>query len=101
VLDALGDRTRRRILDRLRAGPLSVVEIARGLPVSRPAVSQHLKVLKLAGLVADRPDSNRRLYAIDPDGLAELRASIELFWQDALTRFVALSEAADDSESRR
>jgi DNA-binding transcriptional ArsR family regulator len=64
-------------------------------------VSQHLKVLKLAGLVADRPDSNRRLYAIDPDGLAELRASIELFWQDALTRFVALSEAADDSESRR
>jgi DNA-binding transcriptional ArsR family regulator len=100
VLEALGDRTRRRILDRLRAGPLPVVEIAKGLPVSRPAVSQHLKVLKLAGLVADRPVSNRRLYALDPNGLAALRAFLELFWQDALTRFVALADDRNHSDAR-
>ena len=77
VLDALGDRTRRRILDRLRYGPLPVVDIARDLPVSRPAVSQHLKVLKEAGLVVDRADRNRRLYSIDPDRLARLGAFLE------------------------
>jgi DNA-binding transcriptional ArsR family regulator len=92
VLDALGDRTRRRILDRLRAGPLPVVEIAIGLPVSRPAVSQHLKVLKLAGLVTDRPERNRRLYALDPNGLAALRAFLDLFWEDALDRFAELAD---------
>jgi DNA-binding transcriptional ArsR family regulator len=82
VLDALGDRTRRAILQRLRDGPKPVVEIARGLPVSRPAVSQHLKVLKDAGLVADRAEGNRRLYAVDANGLAALRTFLELFWQD-------------------
>lgn len=100
VLDALGDRTRRRILDRLRAGPLPVVEIAQGLPVSRPAVSQHLKVLKVAGLVVDRPDSNRRLYALDPNGLAALRALLESFWQDALTRYAAIAHDPDSGAGR-
>src|SRR5690242_12070860 len=74
VLDALGDRTRRAVLDRLREGPLPVVEIARDLPVSRPAVSQHLKVLKDAGLVVDRQQGNRRIYALAPDGLALVTA---------------------------
>jgi DNA-binding transcriptional ArsR family regulator len=71
-----------------------VVEISRGLPVSRPAVSQHLRVLKDAGLVIDRAQGNRRLYAVDPNGLNGVRTFLELFWADALTRFVAAGEAA-------
>jgi DNA-binding transcriptional ArsR family regulator len=98
VLDALGDRTRRAILQRLREGPKPVVEIARGLPVSRPAVSQHLKILKDAGLVADRAEGNRRLYAVDANGLAALRTFLELFWQDALSRFVAVAEAESEAD---
>ena len=94
VLDALGDQTRRAILFRLREGPKPVVEISRGLPVSRPAVSQHLRVLKDAGLVIDRADGNRRLYAVDPNGLNAVRSFLELFWADALGRFVAASDAA-------
>ena len=93
VLDALGDRTRRAVLERLRAGPLPVVEIARDLPVSRPAVSQHLKVLKEAGLVVDRQEGTRRIYAIDPDGLALLRTYVEAFWQGALMRYARVAEA--------
>jgi len=92
ILEALGDRTRRRIFDRLRTGPLAVVDIARDLPVSRPAVSQHLKVLKDAGLVVDRADRNRRLYSVDPDGLARLRTFLDLFWADALGRFADVAE---------
>ena len=92
ILDALGDRTRRRIFDRLRAGPMAVVDIARDLPVSRPAVSQHLKVLKAAGLVVDRAERNRRLYSVDPNGLARLRAFLDLFWADALGQFAAIAE---------
>ena len=87
VLEALGDPTRRRILGRLRDGPLAVVAIAAGLPVSRPAVSQHLRVLKEAGLVIDRPEANRRLYSIDPRGLAELRAALDSFWAVALRQY--------------
>lgn len=96
VLDALGDRTRRAILQRLRDGPKPVVEIAHGLPVSRPAVSQHLKVLKDAGLVVDRAEGNRRLYTVDQGGLAALRSFLEFFWEDALSRFVAMAEAEAD-----
>jgi len=92
VLDALGDRTRRLILQRLRDGPKPVVEIASGLPVSRPAVSQHLKVLKEAGLVIDRPEGNRRIYAVDPEALATLRGFLEAFWQEALARFADVAE---------
>lgn len=92
VLDALGDRTRRVILHRLREGPKPVVEISRGLPVSRPAVSQHLKVLKDAGLVIDRAEGNRRFYAVDLNGLLALRAFLEIFWADALGRFIAAGD---------
>ncbi len=92
VLDALGDPTRRAILHRLREGPKPVVEIAKGLPVTRPAVSQHLRVLKDAGLVIDRAEGTRRLYAVDPNGLFALRAFLELFWADALTGFVATAD---------
>ena len=95
VLDALGDRNRRLILRRLADGPLPVVDIARGLSISRPGVSQHLRVLKRAGLVVDRPVGNLRIYAVDPDGLVELRRFLERFWQEALTRFAAFAE---DSE---
>ena len=98
MLDALGDRTRRRIFERLRSGPLAVVEIARDLPVSRPAVSQHLRVLKEAGLVTDRPDKNRRLYSVDPDGLARLRTFLDGFWAEALGRFVETAEAPPAGE---
>jgi len=86
-LDALGDRTRRAIFERLAHGPLSVAEIARGVPVSRPAVSQHLKVLKGARLVSDRAEGTRRVYQHDAQGLAALKEYFEQFWGDALDAF--------------
>ena len=84
---ALADPTRRQVFERLRAGPAAVGEIAGGLPVSRPAVSQHLKVLKEAGLVTDRPDGTRRVYQIDPKGLGALRAWLDQFWGVALDAY--------------
>jgi DNA-binding transcriptional ArsR family regulator len=89
VLDALGDWTRRQILEALRGGPQSVSELAARMPVSRPAVSQHLRVLKDAGLVVDRKDGTRRIYSVDPDGLAGIRAYFDSFWDEALERFAA------------
>ena len=89
---AFGDPTRRAILERLRHGPLPVVDIARGLPVSRPAVSQHLRVLKAAGLVSERKEGTRRLYRLDPQGLEELRRELDSFWSDALAAFRAAAE---------
>ena len=89
---ALGDPTRRAIFERLADGPRSVGELARGLPVSRPAVSQHLKVLKDAGLVIDRPDGNRRLYQIDADGVGALRAYLDRFWNQSLAAFKRAAE---------
>jgi DNA-binding transcriptional ArsR family regulator len=89
---ALGDRTRRAIFERLVESPCAVVELAGGLPVSRPAVSQHLKVLKEAGLVLDEPAGNRRIYRINPDGLAELRADLDRFWLSALAAYKAVVE---------
>ncbi|HEX9697035.1 MAG TPA: metalloregulator ArsR/SmtB family transcription factor [Actinomycetota bacterium] len=86
-LDALGDPTRRAVLEALRRGPRAVGEIARGLPVSRPAVSQHLKVLKEAGLVVERPEGTRRLYSVDVGGLGEVRSYLESFWSDVLGAF--------------
>src|SRR5207237_1717850 len=97
ALDALGDPTRRAILERLLAGPLPVGEIARGLPVSRPAVSQHLRVLRQAGLVSERRQGARRLYRLDPSGLEDLRAYLDRFWTEALAGF----KAAGESEGRR
>jgi len=87
------------ILHRLREGPKPVVEISKGLPISRPAVSQHLKVLKDAGLVIDRAEGTRRLYAVDPNGLFAVRAFLEMFWADALGRFITAAEHA--SKARR
>jgi len=86
-MDALGDPTRRAIFERLRQGSLAVGEIADELPVSRPAVSQHLRVLKDAGLVRERRDGTRRLYRVDPDGLGELRDYFDDFWSAALASF--------------
>jgi len=89
---ALGDRTRRTIFRRLARRPCSVGELARELPVSRPAVSQHLKVLKNAGLVSDRPDGNRRIYQVEPEGLQMLRAELDEFWNSTLAGFKATVE---------
>jgi DNA-binding transcriptional ArsR family regulator len=86
---ALADPTRRQVFERLIAGPAAVGELARGLPVSRPAVSQHLKVLKEAGLVADQAHGTRRIYHIDPHGLGALRAWFDQFWGNALAAFQA------------
>jgi DNA-binding transcriptional ArsR family regulator len=93
AFDALGDPTRRAILERLLAGPLAVGEIARGLPVSRPAVSQHLRVLKDAGLVSERRHGTRRVYSLDPRGLDDLRAYLDRFWTVALAAFKAAAES--------
>jgi DNA-binding transcriptional ArsR family regulator len=83
----LGDPTRRAIFERLADRPRAVGELARELPVSRPAVSQHLKVLKDVGLVLDRPAGNRRIYQLDPDGVGALRTYLDQFWNRALTAF--------------
>jgi DNA-binding transcriptional ArsR family regulator len=93
ALTALADPTRRSIFERLAAGPRPVVELARGLPVSRPAVSQHLRVLKGAGLVVDRQAGARRLYQLNPDGLGALRAYLDRFWDQALAAFKAAAES--------
>ncbi len=91
-LTALGDSTRRAIFERLADRPWAVGELADGLPVSRPAVSQHLKVLKDAGLVIDRRAGNRRIYQVDPDGVAALRAYLDQFWNRSLAAFKAAVE---------
>ncbi|GAW49898.1 ArsR family transcriptional regulator [Nocardioides sp. PD653] len=87
MLTALGDPTRQAILDRLSDGPRAVGQLAADLPVSRPAVSQHLKVLKDAGLVLDEQIGTRRLYRVDPAGLEELRRHLDAFWQRSLAAF--------------
>jgi DNA-binding transcriptional ArsR family regulator len=95
-LDALGDLTRRALLQRLRRGPLPVGELARNLPVSRPAVSQHLRVLKQAQLVCDEAVGTRRYYRLDPRGFAALRSYFESFWGEALEAFKAKIEDTED-----
>jgi DNA-binding transcriptional ArsR family regulator len=87
ALTALGDPTRRAIFEQLRGGPRSVGELANSLPVSRPAVSQHLRVLREAGLVSDRRDGTRRLYRVAPQGVAELRDYVNGFWDEVLAEF--------------
>ena len=91
-IGALGDPTRRAIFEQLRGGPRAVGEIAARLPVSRPAVSQHLRVLKDAGLVSERREGTRRLYRLDPEGLAEIRDYFDRFWDAALADFKAAAE---------
>src|SRR5437660_11944527 len=97
ALAALGDPTRRTIFERLAERPRAVGELARELPVSRPAVSQHLKVLKDAGLVLDRSAGNRRIYRIDPDGVGALRAYLDQFWNHALAAFKVAVEHSDEA----
>jgi|SRR5581483_5848934 len=89
ALDALGDPTRRQIFERLRQGPCSVAGLAAGLPVSRPAVSQHLKILKEAGLVRDESAGARRLYRAAPGGMMALRAWLEGFWSETFADYEA------------
>jgi DNA-binding transcriptional ArsR family regulator len=99
ALSALADPTRRAVFERLRGGPLGVGEIAAKLPVSRPAVSQHLKVLKEAGLVADEARGTARIYRIHADGLRELRDWLDGFWDDALANFKAHAERDGGGEA--
>jgi DNA-binding transcriptional ArsR family regulator len=104
ALDALGDPTRRVIFERLAERPQAVGELASELPVSRPAVSQHLRVLKEAGLVAVQPAGNRRIYQLRPDGVAALRAYLDRFWQQSMAAFKEAAEqptrrSDDDSDS--
>ena len=94
----LGDDTRRAIFERLARGPCSVGELAGELPVSRPAVSQHLKVLKDAGLVFDRPHGTRRIYQLDPDGVGAVRAYFDQFWNRALIAFKQTVEQGQEEE---
>jgi DNA-binding transcriptional ArsR family regulator len=101
ALQCLSDPTRRRVFERLRGGPKSVGVLATGLPVSRPAVSQHLKALKDAGLVKDRSEGTRRVYYIDPDGLGELRRWLDGFWDDALEAFRNEAEKFESLPSRK
>jgi DNA-binding transcriptional ArsR family regulator len=91
-LDALGDPTRRQVFELLRAGPRSVGDLAVGLPVSRPAVSQHLRVLEKAGLVTHRREGTRHLYELDSSGVVVLREWVDGFWSEALARFKAAAE---------
>ena len=101
AIAALADPTRRAVFESLRKGPRPVVEIAEGLPVSRPAVSQHLRVLREAGLVRERREGTRHFYSVHGEGLAELREYFEEFWQDALDAFKTAAEAeaaANDKE---
>lgn len=92
VLDALGDPTRRAIFELLAAGPRSVAQIAADLPVSRPAVSQHLKVLREAGLVSSTTVGTRHLYALEPAGIAAVRSYFDRFWRQALAAFAQAAE---------
>jgi DNA-binding transcriptional ArsR family regulator len=95
---ALGDPTRRAIFERLAERPTAVSELARELPVSRPAVSQHLKVLKDAGLVMDTRAGKQRIYRLDPNGLGPLRADIERFWTKALAAYKTVVELPEREE---
>jgi DNA-binding transcriptional ArsR family regulator len=97
-LAALGDPTRRTIFERVAERPRAVVDLARELPISRPAVSQHLKVLRDAGLVVGRPDGNRRIYTADPAALAELRAYFDAFWNTALASLKAVAEQPHEED---
>jgi DNA-binding transcriptional ArsR family regulator len=100
-LAALGDPMRRTLLERLAERPQSVGELALGLPVTRPAVSQHLKVLKDASLVTDRAEGTRRVYQIDPAGLAAIRQWLDLHWERAMAGFAAAAEERKDDGSAK
>ncbi|GAC1577261.1 MAG: metalloregulator ArsR/SmtB family transcription factor [Sphingomicrobium sp.] len=94
---ALGDSTRRAVFERIARSPAAVGDIAKGMPVSRPAVSQHLKILKSAGLVTEEVSGTRRIYRIDPRGIGAMRDRLDGYWRQALTAFAAF---ADDDDSK-
>src|ERR1700716_546182 len=96
ALTVLADPTRRKVFERLRAGPRPVNALAAGLPVSRPAVSQHLKVLKDAGLVSERAAGTRRVYRLNPTAVAALRDQLDTFWQRTLASYVDVAEQATE-----
>jgi DNA-binding transcriptional ArsR family regulator len=99
---ALADPTRRKVFERLASGPQAVVDLARGMPVSRPAISQHLKVLKDARLITDRAEGTRRIYEIDPHGLGQVRAWLDQLWDQALLSFKAeVERVAAEKRSKR
>jgi DNA-binding transcriptional ArsR family regulator len=98
AIQALGDPTRRTVFERLREGPRSVGDLAVDLPVSRPAVSQHLRVLKDAGLVRERREGTRNFYSVNGDGLAELREYFEEFWDETLAAFKAAAESKGEED---
>jgi DNA-binding transcriptional ArsR family regulator len=98
ALEALGDPTRRAIFELLVTKPQPVRELADALPVSRPAVSQHLKVLKKSGLVVDRPQGTRRIYRVDPTGVTAMREYLDRMWDSALAAFAAATEDEDTNE---
>lgn len=97
-LSALGDATRRTIFERIAARPAAVGELARGLPVSRPAVSQHLRVLKEAGLVCESPEGTRRVYRVDPRGIAAMRDWLDAQWASALASFKDFADRETEQE---
>jgi DNA-binding transcriptional ArsR family regulator len=99
-LDALGDPTRRAILSHLRKGPMPVGALAKAFPISRPAISQHLKILKDARLVSDRPDGARRVYQLDPAGFESVRQYLDQFWTTALDAFKAKADAEPTRHDR-
>ena len=98
-LAALGDATRRAILERLLDGPVAVGELAREFPMTRPAISQHLRVLKRAHLVTDQPVGNRRLYTLNPEGIDGLREYFDKFWTHALAAFKRAAEVRESKEA--
>ena len=97
-MNALGDATRRAIFERLADRPSTVGDIAAELPVSRPAVSQHLRVLREAGMVVVRPHGTRRIYSVDPAGIAAMRGYFDRFWNQALANFKAMAESEEGSD---
>lgn len=97
---ALAEPMRQKIVERLARGPMSVGQLAAGLPVSRPAISQHLKVLKEAQLVSDRAEGTRRIYRIAPGGLAPIRRWLDQFWDESLAAFAAAAEQQEDDHGR-
>lgn len=99
-LDALGDPTRRAILGQLRRGPRSVGALAKAFPISRPAISQHLRILKNARLVSDRAEGTRRVYQLDPAGFESVRAYLDQFWTTALDAFKAKADAETPRDDR-
>ena len=101
ALGALGDPRRRQLFERLAKRPLSVTALSKGLPVSRPAVSQHLKVLKQAGLVMVRKHGTRHVYQVDPRGLRTMRDYLDRFWDTALEAFKASAETKEKEDERR